>query len=204
MHELVPRSHLIGRLTGRLVLKQPPLLLLDVNGVGYELEAPMSTFYKLPAAGETISLLTHLTVREDAHLLFGFATAAEKILFRELIKVSGVGPKIALAILSGVSVEDFWNTVRLSEIGRLTKVPGIGRKTAERLTIELRDKAGAGTSSIPGMDSSAAGTPLQEARSALEALGYRPAEAQKLTDAVAKDDMSAETIIREALKRAAR
>jgi Holliday junction DNA helicase RuvA len=195
---------MIGRLTGRLVLKQPPLLVLDVNGVGYELEAPMSSFYKLPAVGETVTLQTHLTVREDAHLLFGFATGAEKALFRELVKVSGVGPKIALAILSGISVEDFWNTVRVGEVGRLTKVPGIGKKTAERLTIELRDKAGGAATDLGVSGAIAPGTPLQEARSALEALGYRPVEAQKLTDAVAQEGMSAESIIREALKRAVR
>ena len=192
-------------LTGRLLLKQPPVLVLDVGGVGYECEAPMSTFYKLPALGETVTLQTHLTVREDAHLLFAFVSTQEKLLFRELIKVSGVGPKIALAILSGVSVEDFWITVRESQVGRLTKVPGIGKKTAERLVIELRDRAGASGEGLPG-SSAAAGpaSPLQEARSALEALGYRPADAQRMADAVKGENLSAEQIIREALKRAVR
>lgn len=196
---------MIGRLSGRLVSKQPPLLLIDVGGVGYECEAPMSTFYKLPSVGETVTLLTHLTVREDAHLLFAFSTPQEKQLFRDLIKVSGVGPKIALAILSGVSVEEFWVTLRESQVGRLTKVPGIGKKTAERLVVELRDRAGVAGDTFPG-SSSATGPvgALQEARSALEALGYRPVDAQRMAEAVKGEDLTAEQIIREALKRAVR
>ena len=197
---------MIGRLTGRLVLKQPPLLVLDVHGVGYECEAPMSTFYKLPAVGETLTLQTHLTVREDAHLLYAFGSAQERALFRELIKVSGVGPKIALATLSGVSVEEFWSIVRNGEVIRLTKVPGIGKKTAERLVVELRDKAGVTAADpYPGSAGTGApGTPIQEARAALESLGYKPTEAQRLTDAIKGEDLSAEQIIREALKRAVR
>lgn len=197
---------MIGRLTGRLVVKQPPLLVLDVNGVGYECEAPMSTFYKLPATGETLTLLIHLSIREDAHLLYAFGTAPERSLFRDLIKVSGVGPKIALATLSGISVEDFWNTVRSGETVRLTKVPGIGKKTAERLLVELRDKSGAADlAAVSGIHPGAGpASALQEARAALESLGYRPIEAHKLTDALAGEDLSAEQIIREALKRAAR
>ncbi|MGQ0697658.1 MAG: Holliday junction branch migration protein RuvA [Panacagrimonas sp.] len=197
---------MIGRLTGRLAAKAPPLLLIDVGGVGYECEAPMSTFYKLPHLGETITLLTHLTIREDAHLLFAFGSAAERSLFRDLIKVSGVGPKIALAILSGVSVEDFWSTVREAQIGRLTKVPGIGKKTAERLVVELRDKAGAIGEFHGASDSrsSAPATPMQEARAALESLGYKPAEAQRLADSAEGENLTAEQIIREALKRAVR
>jgi holliday junction DNA helicase RuvA len=144
-------------------------------------------------------------VREDAHLLFAFATQQEKQLFRDLIKVSGVGPKIALAILSGVSVEEFWITVRESQVGRLTKVPGIGKKTAERLVVELRDRAGAAGDALPGsiVPTGPIGA-LQEARSALEALGYRPADAQRMAEAVKGDDLTAEQIIREALKRAVR
>lgn len=197
---------MIGRLSGRLLVKQPPLLVLDVGGVGYECEAPMSTFYKLPAVGESITLQTHLTIREDAHLLFAFASTQEKQLFRELIKISGVGPKIALAILSGVTVDEFWTTVREAQVARLTKVPGIGKKTAERLVVELRDKAGVvgSAATFGGSASNEAMTPLQEARSALESLGYKPAEAQKLTEAVKGEDLSAEQIIREALKRAVR
>lgn len=196
---------MIGRITGKLVLKQPPLLLVDVGGVGYELEAPMSTFYKLPAVGEAVSLHTHLTVREDAHLLFAFGSTTEKALFRELIKISGIGPKLALAILSGVSVEDFWETVRAGDVVRLTKIPGVGRKTAERLVVEMRDKAG-GTADAGAISSAPAvgAAPLQEARAALATLGYKPAEIQRFTDAVHKEGMSTEQIIQEALKRAVR
>jgi Holliday junction DNA helicase RuvA len=196
---------MIGRLTGKLVSKQPPLLLLDVGGVGYEVEAPMSTFYKLPPLGETVTLQTHLSIREDAHLLFGFASSQEKALFRELIKISGVGPKLALALLSGVSVEDFWSTVRAGEVARLTKVPGVGKKTAERLVIEMRDKAGGvEVAGMPSLSPAAAGSPLQEARTALAALGYKPAEVQRFTDAVHKEGMTTEQIIQEALRRAVR
>lgn len=199
---------MIGRLSGTLIAKQPPMLLLDVGGVGYEVEAPMSTFFKLPAIGAAIVLQTHLVIREDAHLLFGFATAAEKALFREIIRITGIGPKLALAILSGIGVEDFWAAVRAAETGRLVKLPGIGKKTAERIVIELRDKAGAGGPGEVGALTSAgvtiAASPLAEARAALESLGYKPVEAQKLTDAVHKDDMSTDQIIREALKRAVR
>lgn len=197
---------MIGRLTGKLALKAPPQLLLDVGGVGYELEAPMSTFYRLPAVGEVVSLHTHLTIREDAHLLFGFATTQEKSLFRELIKLSGIGPKVALSVLSGVGVEEFWNLVRAGDALRLTRLPGIGRKTADRMILELREKAGAADGpALPGGGASALpATPLAEARSALESLGYKPAEAQKLTDAVQQDGMSTDQIIREALKRAVR
>lgn len=196
---------MIGRITGKLVLKQPPLLLVDVGGVGYELEAPMSTFYKLPSVGEGVSLHTHLTVREDAHLLFAFGSSTEKGLFRELIKISGVGPKLALAILSGVSVEDFWETVRASDVVRLTKIPGVGRKTAERLVVEMRDKAGGVAESVGLSAPAAVGTaPLQEARAALATLGYKPAEIQRFTEAVHKEGMTTEQIIQEALKRAVR
>ncbi len=196
---------MIGRITGKLVLKQPPLLLVDVGGVGYELEAPMSTFYKLPSVGEGVSLHTHLTVREDAHLLFAFGSSTEKGLFRELIKISGVGPKLALAILSGVSVEDFWETVRASDVVRLTKIPGVGRKTAERLVVEMRDKAGGVTEAVGLSSAPAVGAaPLQEARAALATLGYKPAEIQRFTEAVHKEGMTTEQIIQEALKRAVR
>ena len=194
---------MIGRITGKLIAKQPPQLLVDVMGVGYEVEAPMSTFYKLPATGETVTLLTHLSIREDAHVLFGFSSQAEKNLFRELIKVSGIGPKSALGVLSGINVEEFWATVRAGDTARLVKLPGIGKKTAERLLIEMRDKAGIADVVLPGSSVPVTG-PLQEARSALTALGYKPAEIQRFTDAVYKDGMSTEQIIQEALKRAAR
>ena len=197
---------MIGRLTGKLVAKLPPHLLLDVQGVGYELEAPMSTFYNLPALNETVTLHTHLTIREDAHLLFAFSSSKEKSLFRELIKLSGIGPKVALAVLSGVGVEEFWNLVRAGDAVRLTRLPGIGKKTAERMILELREKAGAvdGPATLGGSHGAAPATPLAEARSALESLGYKPVEAQKLTDAVQQDGMSTDQIIREALKRAVR
>jgi Holliday junction DNA helicase RuvA len=193
---------MIGRITGKLLAKQPPQLLVDVMGVGYEVEAPMSTFYKLPPTGESVTLLTHLSIREDAHVLFGFSSQAEKNLFRELIKVSGIGPKSALGVLSGINVEDFWATVRAGDTARLVKLPGIGKKTAERLLIEMRDKAGVAEAVLPG--SVPVTGPLQEARSALMALGYKPAEIQRFTDAVYKEGMSTEQIIQDALKRAAR
>jgi len=194
---------MIGRLSGTLLSKQPPLLLLDVHGVAYEVEAPMSTFFRLPAVGESVVLHTHLVVREDAQLLFGFASLAEKGLFRDLIRISGVGPKVALAVLSGISVEDYWATVRSGETGRLVKLPGIGKKTAERLVLEMRDKAGAGEITLPGAIAAPQGA-LAEARSALASLGYKPAEVQRLTEAVYKDGMTTEAIIQEALKRALR
>lgn len=131
---------MIGRITGILREKNPPQVLVDVNGVGYEIDVPMSTFYLLPKLGEQVSLFTHQVVREDAHLLFGFSTEAERSTFRTLLKVSGVGPKVALAVLSGMSVNDLAEAVALQESGRLTRVPGIGKKTAERLLLELRDK----------------------------------------------------------------
>ncbi|HEX4872359.1 MAG TPA: Holliday junction branch migration protein RuvA [Nevskiaceae bacterium] len=197
---------MIGRLSGRLLLKQPPLLLIDVGGVGYEVEAPMSTFYKLPALGEPVVLLTHLAIAEDAHRLFGFISTAEKTLFRELIRISGVGPKLALSLLSGIGVEEFWSAIRNSEVARLTKVPGIGKKTAERLVVEMRDRAGAplGSEGLPGAPAAVADSPLQEARAALAALGYKSAEIDRFTQAVHREGMSTEAIIQEALKRAIR
>ncbi len=196
---------MIGRLSGTLVAKQPPQLMVDVGGVGYEVEAPMSTFYKLPSLGEKVTLHTHLTVREDAHLLFGFASQGEKTLFRELIRVSAIGPKLALAILSGIGVEEFWQVIRAGDTVRFSKLPGIGKKTAERLVVEMRDKAGQGT--VPGRGSAGQPVtmgPLQEARAALTALGYKPAEVDRLTEAVYEDGMRTEQIIQDALKRAAR
>lgn len=196
---------MIGRLKGKLVHKQPPQLLIEVGGVGYELEAPMSTFYKLPATGVEITLHTHLIVREDAHLLFGFFTPTEKALFRALIRISGVGPKIALAILSGISVEEFWNAVRSGDAVRFSKLPGIGKKTAERLIVEMRDKSDRAADAFTALHPAGVpASPLEEARSALEALGYKPAESQRLAEAVIQDGMSTDQIIREALRRAAR
>lgn len=196
---------MIGRLSGRLLSKQPPQVLIDVHGVGYEVEVPMSTLFRLPALGETVTLETHFVVREDAQLLYGFATVAEKQLFRELIKLSGIGPKVALAILSGISVEEFWASVRSQDTARLVKLPGVGKKTAERLLMEMRDRAGGAVEGKPGLSVTALpASPLSEARAALEALGYKPAEVQKLTDAAYREGMTVEQIVQEALKRALR
>ncbi|OGB20424.1 MAG: Holliday junction DNA helicase RuvA [Burkholderiales bacterium RIFCSPLOWO2_02_FULL_57_36] len=164
---------MIGRLSGILLEKNPPQLIVDCNGVGYEVGVPMSTFYNLPALGEKVVLLTHLTVREDAHLLYGFGTAEERNVFKQLIKISGVGARIALSILSGMSVTDLIHAVSLQEAGRLTRIPGIGKKTAERLLLELKGKLGA--------DLGGSGTVLNDATSdilnALVALGYSDKEA---------------------------
>ena len=196
---------MIGSVRGRIASKTPPQLMVDVGGLGYELEAPMSTFFHLPAVGEEVSLLTHLVVREDAHVLYAFATEAERRLFRSLIKVSGVGPKIALALLSGISVEAFSRCVVNEDITALTKVPGIGRKTAERLIIEMRDRlkdpeTPAGVSPV----AAATASPQSEAYGALIALGYRPAEATRLLKAVGPGTHSTEELIRRALQGASR
>ncbi|HEY0747681.1 MAG TPA: Holliday junction branch migration protein RuvA [Steroidobacteraceae bacterium] len=197
---------MIGFLKGRLAMKQPPLLMLDVNGVGYELEAPMSTFYGLPSTGELVALFTHLVVREDAHILFGFGTESERRLFRGLLKVSGVGPKIALGILSGASVEDFLRTIEAEDVAMLTRIPGIGRKTAERIIIEMRDSvqklstpALAGNPLNPG---ATAQSPQSEAFSALIALGYKPPEVSRLLKSADEPGLSTTEIIRRALKSA--
>lgn len=190
---------MIGRLTGRLVDKQPPQLLIDVQGVGYEVEAPMSTFYKLPATGESVALFTQFIVREDAQLLYGFATQDERRLFRDLIKVSGVGPKIAMAVLSGISTSDFALAIQQGDIAQIVRVPGIGKKTAERLVVELRDKLANGSNPIA---TTLKGGTEQEAYSALLALGYKPPEAQKLLQAVSKPDLTSEQLIRAALQAA--
>jgi holliday junction DNA helicase RuvA len=193
---------MIGRLTGTLLGKEPPLLWLDVNGVGYELEAPLSTFYKLPETGARLTVHTHLTVREDAHILYAFGSPAEKALFRQLIKVTGVGPKSALTVLSGIAADEFWDTIRANDVAKLTRLPGIGKKTAERLVLELKDKAGehATTAAKPGSGDGA----VPQAVSALVNLGYKPAEAQRLAEAAYRAGDSPEQVIREALKRALR
>ncbi len=197
---------MIGSVRGRIASKSPPQLMVDVGGLGYELEAPMSTFFHLPAIGEEVRLLTHLVVREDAHVLYAFATESERRLFRSLIKVSGVGPKIALALLSGISVEAFSRCVVNEDITALTKVPGIGRKTAERLVVEMRDRikdpeATAGHGAVPV---AAGASPESEAYGALIALGYRPAEATRLLKAVGPGTHSTEELIRRALQGAGR
>jgi Holliday junction DNA helicase RuvA len=192
----------IGFLRGRLADRHPPHLVVDVGGVGYELEAPMSTFYGLPGVGAEVQLLTHLVVREDAHVLFGFATERERSLFRELIKVSGVGPRIALAILSGVTVDDFHRCVEAQDIARLVTVPGIGRKTAERLLIEMRDrlKSLPGPSFVPGSSPAVGSGAQAEAYAALVALGYKPVEVTRLLQKVDPAVTTTEELIRHALR----
>ena len=194
---------MIGSLRGRIASKTPPQLTVDVGGLGYELEAPMSTFFHLPAVGEEVQLLTHLVVREDAHVLYGFATEDERRLFRSLIKVSGVGPRIALALLSGISVSAFAQCVLNEDIGALTRVPGVGRKTAERLIVEMRDRLAA-PEATPGAPVAAPARAEGEAYGALVALGYRPAEAARLLKAVGPGTHSTEELIRRALQGAAR
>ena len=164
---------MIGRLSGLLLDKNPAQLIVDCNGVGYEVGVPMSTFYNLPATGERVTLLTHMVVREDAQLLYGFGTTQERELFRELIKISGIGARTALAILSGMSVNDLAQAVTLQEVGRLTRIPGIGKKTAERLLLELKGKLGAELSTTPGTE----GESSNDVLSALLALGYSEKEA---------------------------
>jgi len=200
----------IGRLKGIVLEKKAPDLLLDVNGVGYELQAPMSTFYQLPASGQGVVLHTHLVVREDAHLLFGFYDEQERALFRALIRVSGVGPKVALAILSGVTADEFVRLVRHDDDTALTRIPGIGKKTAERLLLEMRDRLKDWQS--PAASGDAAGAPQpasggnavsEDAETALIALGYKPAEAARMIVRTLKDNPGlerSEEIIRLALK----
>jgi Holliday junction DNA helicase RuvA len=195
---------MIGSVRGRITSKTPPQLTVEVGGVGYDLEAPMSTFFHLPAVGQDVRLLTHFVVREDAHLLFGFATEEERRLFRSLLKVSGIGPKIALALLSGMSVEAFIVCVQNQDVAALVKVPGIGRKTAERMIVELRDKV-APTDSTSGERLVLVGaSPEVEAFGALTALGYKPAEATRLLKAAGPGTHTTEELIRRALQNAAR
>jgi holliday junction DNA helicase RuvA len=194
---------MIGSLRGRIVSKTPPQLTVEVGGLGYELESPMSTFFHLPGVGAEVHLLTHLVVREDAHTLYGFASEEERRLFRSLIRVSGVGPKIALALLSGISVSDFAECVQREDAAALTRVPGVGRKTAERLIVEMRDRLAA--PALPGAAAATpSATPEGEAYGALVALGYRPAEATRLLKAVGPGTHSTEELIRRALQSAAR
>lgn len=198
---------MIGRLAGKLLHKQPPDVLLDVNGVGYEVQAPMSTFYQLPAIGAGVSLYIHMVVREDAQLLYGFIDDRDRQLFRTLIKVNGVGPKLALTILSGIEVGQFVACVQNGDAASLIKLPGVGRKTAERLLVEMRDRlkdwapqelaaSAAGAAAPPGTSPL-----LQDAESALVALGYKPVEASRAVSAVYSDTIdSSEELIRQALK----
>ncbi|HLS80083.1 MAG TPA: Holliday junction branch migration protein RuvA [Steroidobacter sp.] len=200
---------MIATLRGRLAAKHPPQLLIEVGGVGYELEAPMSTFYGLPAVGAEVSLFTHLVVREDAHVLYGFGSERERRMFRELLKVSNVGPKLGLALLSGLSVESFLMCIEAQDVDSLVRIPGVGRKTAERLIVEMRDRVkgfGAGfAAATPGAASAegGAGGAHGEAYSALIALGYKPPEVVRLLKSVDASVQKTEEIIRRALQFAA-
>lgn len=195
---------MIGRLRGILISKQPPALLVEVAGIGYEVEAPMSTIYDLPGVGKEVILLIHHAVKEDSVALYGFLHESERVLFRSLLKVSGIGAKIALSVLSGVSTDHFARLVHAGDVVALTKIPGIGKKTAERIVVELRDRLD-GMSSLPGRSMQGADAPLDasgEATVALQQLGYKPAEVSRLVQKVAAAGDDAETIIRKALRAA--
>jgi len=201
---------MIGFLRGKLVHKAPPFLVLDVQGVGYEVEAPMTTFYDLPAINQEIKLHTHLVVREDAHILFGFSKEADRALFRTLIKVSGVGPKLALTILSGQSAEEFHRCIHDNDTLALVRLPGVGKKTAERLVIEMRDRlpnlddSAISSTDKSGASISAVGNAKQEAISALCSLGYKPLDASKMVQNISAEGKSCEDMIRLALQGAVR
>lgn len=203
---------MIGRIKGTLLEKQPPYLLIDVAGVGYEIEVPMSTFYQLPEVGQPITLHTHLTVREDAHLLYGFYESRERSLFRQLIKVNGVGPKLALTILSSIDPDQFVHSILDNDATQLVRLPGIGKKTAERLIIEMRDRLKTWqedgillTPALPTTEKVQIRNAEQEAISALLALGYKLPEASRAVNQVAeKDSLPCEQIIRAALKNLAK
>ena len=195
---------MIGLLRGRILSKQPPRLLIDVQGVGYEVDAPMTTFYDLPDPGEEVTLFTHLAVREDAHTLYGFAKASDRELFRSLLKVNGVGARLALTILSGMEPGAFVQCVQEGNTAALVRLPGVGKKTAERLIIELRDRL-EGVAAVPAAASgatvpTAASSPVEDAVSALEGLGYRPQDASRMVRALDTDALSSEEIIRAALQ----
>ncbi|GAB4185466.1 MAG: Holliday junction branch migration protein RuvA [Wenzhouxiangellaceae bacterium] len=192
---------MIGRLHGTVIDKRPPWLLLDVHGVGYEIEVPLSLFTELPAAGESLVLITHLQVKEDGHSLYGFLEESQRSLFRALLKISGVGPRIALAILSGASPEQFAAQIQEGDVSGLTRVPGIGKKTAERLVVELRDKLEAPSGGATLGGSSAGGG--SEAQAALQALGYKPQEAAQMIKAVAEPGLETAELIRRALQQVA-
>jgi Holliday junction DNA helicase RuvA len=197
---------MISFLRGKVFNKQPPLLEIDVNGVGYQVSASMNTFYRLPEEGEQTTLLTHMVVREDAQLLFGFAEAQERELFRKLIKVNGVGSKLALAILSNMAVDEFVSCVADSDAAALVKMPGVGKKTAERLIVEMRDKLSSWASTTTTTSTSSTDLPtaisqvIQDATSALVALGYKPQDAAKSVKRIATADLSREELIKLALQ----
>ncbi|MDZ7840497.1 MAG: Holliday junction branch migration protein RuvA [Gammaproteobacteria bacterium] len=197
---------MIGYLKGILLDKRPPTLVLDVHGVGYELDAPMTTFYDLPAPGEVVTVHTHMVVREDAQLLFAFSDAPQRNVFRSLLKVSGIGPRVALAILSTLSTREFFNAVTDNDVARLTRVPGIGRKTAERLMVEMRDRVlkqieDSGESSTAAVEHR--DNPVEDAVGALIALGYKAPEASRAIREIDAEGLSSEDLIRQALRQLA-
>jgi Holliday junction DNA helicase RuvA len=195
---------MIGMLRGKLIYRQAPELMLDVNGVGYELQASMTSFYDLPELVEEVTIHTHFFVREDAQILYAFSSTTERELFRTLLKVNGVGPKMALAIVSGMTVNEFAERVRAGDAAGLTRLPGVGKKTAERLIIEMRDRLPKGDDSIPSAPKSdqleIQSDPEEEAINALLALGYKPTEASKMISRQGKQGLSVEVMIRNALK----
>ena len=196
---------MIGRLRGTLVSRQPPWLLVEVGGVGYDVEVPMSTLYDLPPNGKEVTLLTHYAVKDDGVALYGFLREAERSLFRHLLKVTGIGAKIALAALSGASTDEFARRVQAGDIAALTRIPGIGKKTAERIVVELRDRVEGMGVALPGVAPAPGAAPQDaaaEATIALQQLGYKPAEVARLVQKAAAEGDSAEAIIRKALRAA--
>ena len=194
---------MIARLAGTLIHKQPPLMVIDIAGVGYEVEAPLNVFYDLPEIGQPVVILTHLSIKDDSHTLYGFSSEAQRTLFRQLLKISGIGAKLALTILSGVSGDELARYVADNDIASLTRLPGIGKKTAERIIMELRDKLDvlpATAGSAQGGSAVIAGDASSEAADALRALGYKPQEVSHMVRQAAEPDMSAEEIIRRALQ----
>ena len=192
---------MIARLAGTLIHKQPPLMVIDIAGVGYEVEAPLNVFYDLPEIGQPVVILTHLSIKDDSHTLYGFSSEAERTLFRQLLKISGIGAKLALTILSGVSADELARYVADNDIASLTRLPGIGKKTAERIIMELRDKLDViPAGSALGGAAVIAGDASSEASHALSALGYKPQEVSRMVRQAAEPDMSAEEIIRRALQ----
>ncbi|WLD57297.1 Holliday junction branch migration protein RuvA [Salinispirillum sp. LH 10-3-1] len=197
---------MIGHIRGELVVKQPPEVVVDVQGVGYEILVPMTTYYVLPGLGEQVRLWTHLSIREDAHVLFGFAQESERTLFRTLIKVNGIGPKLALAILSAIEPDDFARFIEMDDINQLMKIPGVGKKMAERLALELKGKVHGGNADGPLFSAAspavAAVDPVEDAESALVSLGYKPAVAAKMIKQVQAPGLASDELIRLALKSA--
>ena len=198
---------MISRLRGLLIEKQPPLLIIEVQGVGYEVSAPMSTFYNLPEINSEVILLTHFSVREDAHVLYGFLNESERTLFRDLIKVSGIGPKLSLSILSSMELTTFVQCIHNSDTARLIRIPGVGKKMAERLVIEMRDRLQTWNTSVTPSPTTitiaqAITSPIDDAISALIALGYKPNDASRWVHGVAEDGLTSEVLIRRALQSA--